>query len=344
MGPVTAPFAPLLGNAELRSRLLDLANREHLHPCLIFEGPVGVGKASTARWLAATLNCGSSGARPCGTCWSCRQILRGQHPDILEIGLDPERTAPIISVEQTRKLVGQLALHPFHARVRVVTLDPADALSPEAANALLKTLEEPPGSTVFVLVTAAVSRLLPTVRSRGQRVRFAPVPEAELTPWLEARGLTDAAWLARESGGCPGRALALAEGEAALAIEARDELLRALAGPVEGMFSYAEALVKGERSDWLPRVERTLDALARLVRDTLVIGSGRQPLYNPDRAELVGAWASALHLDGARRVSLAIDAARRDLDGYVNARLLIEALLTGVAAELGRARQQGAPS
>lgn len=340
---MSTPPVPLLGNAELRDRLLDLAKRDRLHPCLIFEGPAGVGKAATVRWLASALNCGSETApRPCGACWSCRQIARGQHPDILEVGLDPERTAPIISVEQARKLVGQLALHPYQARVRIVTLDPADALSPEAANALLKTLEEPPGATVFVLVTAAVSRLLPTVRSRGQRVRFTPVPEAELVPWLAARGLPDAEWLARESGGCPGRALALAEGEATAALEARDALLHALAGPVDELFAYAESLVKGERGDWLPRVERALDALSRLVRDTMVVEGGRRPLYNPDRLELVRTWAGGLGLDGARRVAVAVESARRDVEAYVNARLLVEALLTTVAAELGRARLEGA--
>lgn len=340
----TAP-APLLGNESLRADLARMWAEDRLHTCLIFEGPTGVGKASTARWLALLMNCEADPPlRPCGACWSCRQIARGQHPDILEVGLDPERTAPLISVEQARKIVSQLTMHPYSARRRLVILDPADAMGHEAANALLKTFEEPPSATGFILVTSAISRLLPTVRSRAQRVRFGPVPVEALTPWLHERGVADAAALAQLSDGCPGRALELAEGEVTAWREARDELLNALAGSLSELLQYADTLTKGERAEATPRVERALEALSRLCVDTLRLRSAGEgaPLANADRGPVLSAWADALDERALARISESIAGVRRDLAGFVNARLLMEALLTSVNAELGRARTAGA--
>ena len=340
----------LLGNESLRAELARMWAEDRLHTCLIFEGPVGVGKASTARWLALLMNCqADEPARPCGTCWSCRQIHKGQHPDIVEIGLDPERTAPVISVEQARNVLGQLSVHPYAARRRLVIFDPADAMGQEAANALLKTLEEPPSSTGFIMVTSAASRLLPTVRSRSQRVRFGPVSIDVLAAWLEARGVAEAPALARMSDGCPGRALALAEGEVAAWREARDQLLSALAAPLSDLLTYTDGLTRGERGEAMPRVERALDALTRLAVDALRVrgapsSSPPRPadLANGDRLPVVNAWAEALDERALARLSEGVASTRRDLEGFVNARLLMEALLTSLNAELGRARSAGA--
>ena len=332
------PLDPqLLGNEDVRAHLARMSLEDRLHPCLLFEGPAGVGKAATAIWLAMLTNCEAEpDQRPCGACWSCRQIPRGQHPDVVQVGLDPERTAPIISVEQARGVVGQLNLRPYNARRRFILIDPADALSTEAANAFLKTFEEPPPATGFILITAAASRLLPTVRSRTQRVRFGAIPVAQLARWLADRGLSEPDLLARLAEGCPGRALTLGDGEAVALREARDALLAVLSGPVSEQFAYAEALVKGERAEWVPRAARAFELLTRLVADALRVDAGADP------ADLVSGpaaatWARAMGKPGLARVSTAIDLARRDLEGFINARLLVEALLAGITAELGRA-------
>jgi DNA polymerase III delta' subunit len=322
--------AGLLGNAALRARLATLGEAEALHPCLLFEGPAGIGKAATARWLAQRLNCEAED-RPCGRCWSCRQIGRGQHPDVLTVGLDPERTAPIISVEQARGIVAALVPRPAYARRRFVIIDPAEAMSEEAANALLKNLEEPPPDTGFILITAATSRLLPTIRSRSQRVRFAPIPSAELSAWLAARGVDAPEATAALGEGCPGRALALAgEGAAAWAAD-REALLAVIRGPLSEVFSWSEQLTRGERTDWLPRLERALDLLGELLREALQAWAAR----DTGAPEPARSWARSLDLAGLSRLSLALDRARRDLEGYVNGRLLAEALLCAVRAELG---------
>lgn len=330
---------PMPGNDAVRERLARVADADRLHPCLLFEGPPGVGKAATALWLAQRTNCeAAAGPRPCGACWSCRQIPQGRHPDVVQVGLDPERTAPIISVRQARELTGALILRPYHARRRFVIIDPAEAMTVEAANALLKTFEEPPADTGFILVTSQPSRLLATVRSRSQRVRFGPVPEALLTDWLAARGVADAAALSRLAEGCPSRALALAAGEADELRQARDAVLEVLGAPIERRFEFVESLTKGDRAAWTRRVDRTLDALELLTRDALVVAARGQrgALLGDDRPDLAVAWADRLGMAGAWTVSEALQEARADLDRFVNGRLVMDTLLTRITFQLGR--------
>jgi DNA polymerase-3 subunit delta' len=321
-----------------------------LHHCLIFEGPNGVGKSASALWLAQTVNCtGPSmfGPRtePCGVCWSCRAIADGEHPDVIVVGLDPERTAPIISVRQSREIISKMALRPYNAKRRFVIIDPADAMGNQSANALLKTFEEPPTDTGFILVCPSARRLLPTVRSRSQRIRFRPVKRQLLADWLQEREIDDARWIAGMADGCPGRALALAAGEAEEWRQQRDDLMAVISGSMEGVFKYTDKLTRGDRGTWTIRAERVLDALARMVRDALLLaGGGREEsLYNADRVDWVLAWSQALGLAGSERVGAAIDKARQELAAYVNGRLLFDALLSAVMAELGSARKLTAP-
>ncbi len=330
------------GNEGVRARLADLAQRDHLHPCLLFEGPPGLGKAAAARWLAAVINCAVEGARaPCQRCWSCKRIAEGNHPDVIEVGLDADKAAAIISVKQARDLISSLGLRPFHARRRFVIIDPADAMNGAAANALLKTFEEPPTDTGFVLVTHQPTALLATVRSRTQRVRFGPVAQPVLRAWLAEQGVADPVRIARLSEGCPRRALELDQGEATARAEARNALVLALTTPLEQMFSFSQSLTRGDRAAWTQRVERCLDALDELNRDALRIVSGHvgeDGLYTADLPELAECWAEALDVDGLRRVAEAVVIARADLDRYVNARLLVDNLMMAVATQLGRGR------
>ncbi len=348
-----APAVPhLVGNEAVRARLAGLAARGRLHPCLLFEGIPGLGKAGTARWLAMLANCEAeplaagdpAAAAPCGACWSCRKIAAGDHPDVIEVGLDPERATPIISVAQARELIGRLRVRPFQARRRFVFIDPAEALTVEAANALLKTLEEPPADTGFVLVSAAGRLLLPTVLSRSQRVHFQPVETSRIEALLVERGTPPdtAAFAARLAAGSPGRALALAEGEAERWRETRDALLAALAGGSAELFAATERWARGERAEVRERVERVLDVLGHLLRDALAVGAGRESaVLDPAVLPALRAWAGALHREGARVLVEALAEARRDLDANVTPRLALDALLATFMTELGPARRAG---
>src|SRR5437588_6147366 len=166
------PLRDIVGHQRTLALLAAAASRGTLPPSLSFAGPEGVGKYTAAIALARALNCEKAGKDACGACAACRRIARGVHADVLVLA--PGETGSI-KVDQVREAIDRSAYRPFEGRRRVVIVDQADALIPEAQNALLKTLEEPPAASVFVLVTARPDVLLPTVRSRCQRLRFAPL-------------------------------------------------------------------------------------------------------------------------------------------------------------------------
>jgi DNA polymerase-3 subunit delta' len=327
------PVAPPLGNASVRARLGELGRDGRLHGCLLFEGPRGVGKALTARWLAQVWNCELQGPEPCGACWSCRQIAKRSHPDVLQVGIDPERKNPIISVEQARQVIAELQVKPFHAGRRVVILDPADAMNPQAANALLKTLEEPRPDTGFVLITSAVSKIIPTILSRSQRVRFGPVALDELVPFLRTRGIAEPERLAVLAEGCPGTALALAEGGTEAWTETRDALLDALR---QGQSARFELVARFKARDDRAGQDRLLDVLSTLVRDAIAVqGGGGRSLFHADRRDVVEDWAARLGYAGAARIAVAIDRTREDIEINVSPQMSLDGLIATVHAELG---------
>jgi DNA polymerase-3 subunit delta' len=153
----------------------------------IFSGPPGVGKGLAASIMAAALNCPSGGDDACGSCPSCGKIGRAVHPDVLRLSLPEGRKA--IPVEAVRALGSRLMVRAHEGRAKVAIIDPADMMTEPAANALLKTLEEPGAGRFLILVTARLSSLLPTVRSRCQVVRFHPLPEETIAQLLSRRGV-----------------------------------------------------------------------------------------------------------------------------------------------------------
>jgi len=138
----------------------------------LFSGPVGAPLLDTATALACALNCETARGEGCGECESCTKIIGGFHADV--VTLVREGAANIVPIESVRnQVIARIGLPPHEADVRVFIVEEATAMAPPAANALLKTLEEPPSRTLFILCTTAPEQLLPTIRSRCQRVRFA---------------------------------------------------------------------------------------------------------------------------------------------------------------------------
>jgi DNA polymerase-3 subunit delta' len=168
------PFRTIIGHRRLVSLVSRAIARETLPPALLLAGPAGVGKRRTALAIAQALNC----LRPvttefeidaCGECASCRRIERGVHPDVITI--EPGDTGKI-KVDQVRDAIDRSGYRPFEGRRRAVIIDEADAMVDVAQNALLKTLEEPPSASVFILVSSIPDALLATVLSRCSRLRF----------------------------------------------------------------------------------------------------------------------------------------------------------------------------
>jgi DNA polymerase-3 subunit delta' len=166
-------FGDVLGQDRVIGRLRAAIARGRVHHAYLFTGAPGSGKRATALAFAQALNCLVAPGEGCDECDACSRIAAGIHPDV--ITLEREGAAQIVPIESIRtNVIARVALPPHEARTRVFLIDEASALQPAAANSLLKTLEEPPARTMFVLSTAAPEQLLPTIRSRCQRIHFAP--------------------------------------------------------------------------------------------------------------------------------------------------------------------------
>ena len=156
----------------------------------LFAGPDGVGKRRLAVEMAKALNCSGDGAKPCDACSICGRINRGVHPDVHV--LSPGGASDQIKIEEIRTLLGRIALRPFSAAMQAAIIDGADRLTEEAANSLLKALEEPPAHTRFLLTTSRLSCCLPTIVSRCQLVRCGPLPVDAVKRLLMTQGHCDA--------------------------------------------------------------------------------------------------------------------------------------------------------
>ena len=277
----------LHGHEALWERLVRLLADERLPHALLFTGSAGIGKARLALRLAARLACGAApDLRPCGECAGCRQVAAGSHPDLLILGA-PERTKKEprkkeISIEQARELKRFAQLRSVVAQRKMALVDDADRLSVAAQNALLKTLEEPPGKALIILITAAPGALLPTVRSRCQRVLCPPLTDVQVRAALADAGVPadESAALAAVAEGSPGRALALRETWQDADRQALERLLAELdAGRYVSILAMSKGLGSGE-------IEMTsqLDGLLRLCRAAAVRAAAERDPDQLDRA------------------------------------------------------------
>ncbi len=215
---MTGLFASIVGQ-HMAVSLLSRALEQGASHAYLFSGPPGTGKREAALAFAAGLACPNGG---CGVCNTCRRILGGLHPDVEVIA--PEGN--FIRKEEITEINLHAAYRPYEARAKIYIFLEADSFNAEAANAFLKTLEEPPGHVRFILVTDRPERLLPTIASRCQPVMFSPVPAPAIASDLVCRfGLTEeeAALFARVSGGNLGYARELAASDTAR--RQRDQLL-----------------------------------------------------------------------------------------------------------------------
>ncbi|HEY6911869.1 MAG TPA: DNA polymerase III subunit delta' [Myxococcales bacterium] len=323
----------------LRSALL----RDQVHHAYLLAGPAGVGKELLARTFAQAANCEAEdpAARPCERCESCLGFARGNFPDVMAVMPQAELVSrgllaradlegvpsKEIRVDEVRALARRLSLMALRGRRKIAIVTPADALNERAQNTLLKTLEEPPPATTFLLLSEHPDSLLPTIRSRCARVQLAPVPEEALVARLLREGIAEAEARERAARAQGSFSRALAEQgewrELLLAVEA------ALAAADErDALDLAEA--NGEREAAL-EVARAVHAWTR---DVLIAQAGGAPQLRDlsDQAREVAERVPPLALLGqAELCATAMEA----LEQNGNGRLQLERLLLG-ARELRR--------
>lgn len=298
-------FAALAGNEDIKEILQRLVTKDRLSATLIFAGPDGIGKRQFALTLAKAVNCQQRRKGvidSCDQCPACYRIDHQSHPDVRT--LVPEGAANFIKVDAAREIVEEVRYRPFEGRRRFFLIDDAHRMQEPAANAMLKTLEEPPQTSTIILITARPDALLPTIRSRAQLLRFAPLSIAEVRKFLETnhpRPQADLDLLARISEGRIGYARSIDLSEYR---RERRELLEVLdllagGGKRHRLVKAAEYLGKQEREVF----EKKVDFLLRLLRDMLLLASGRSraEIVNVDegeRLELLASQAGSMRILG----------------------------------------------
>ncbi len=324
--------------------------RDRLASTYLFVGPAGIGKRMFAEKLAQTLLCSRVAAEemaPCGTCDACVQVASLTHPDLYVLEKPPERSSIPLSAfvgddahRMREGLCHDIALKPFMGGRKVAIIDDADWLNEESANALLKTLEEPPSDSVLILIGTAADKQLATIRSRSQIVRFAPLPPGVVAEILTARGLVadvaEAQRLARFSEGSVAGALALADEEL---LAFRHKLLAELAkGDLASVAIARELvpLVESAGKEATARRERLRQVIGFAVdfyRQLLRAGSGAQPFGDDELLRAVEAASRKVPRD-PERIARLIDRsleALADVDRNAHQATLAECWLDDLA-------------
>ncbi|HUG53946.1 MAG TPA: DNA polymerase III subunit [Vicinamibacteria bacterium] len=328
------PFPDVLGHDRVKGLLARALGLGRLPPALLLTGPEGVGKRTLALEVARGLVCDAGPGEPCGRCRTCLRSARSLHPDLIVVA--PEKSenfmkVSAIKIDQVRDAVREIAGLPFEARARAVIIDDAHAMTEQAMNALLKSLEEPPATSHVMLVTASPQALLPTIRSRSQTLRLGPLPSVLLESHLQDRlGLTpaEARLRAALSGGSLGAALAFeAEGYRAL----RDAILivleKAPGSAAHHRLQWSEGLADAED----PLL--VLTALRSLLRDVAAARAGVPPdrLLNADVGDRVQGVARGPLGERALALSEAAEEVRTNLRGNASRPLSMDVLVDTLA-------------
>ncbi|HEY7140463.1 MAG TPA: DNA polymerase III subunit delta' [Methylomirabilota bacterium] len=323
----SSAWAGIVGQSGAIALLRRAIAQDRVAHAYAFVGPSGVGRRLTAVAFAQAALCPAEG---CGACAVCRRVAAGQHPDCQVVVPTPPREnpkgAPMIRIEQVRELERAAALAPLEAGRKVFVLDDAERMTLPTAQALLKTLEEPPPRTYLVLIIANPRALPPTLISRCQRVRFRPLGEADAARFLESRGVTPAAsaLLARLAQGRPGLAL----GADLDALRARREAALALATAPSARLGAALDASPTDRAT----VATYLELYWAWYRDALCLAAGGSAtlLVNADQEEALRALAARVSAPALAAALARVKTAWVALESNVNPRLALETALLGL--------------
>jgi DNA polymerase-3 subunit delta' len=292
-------FSEFLGNERIGQYFQKAIAGNHLGHAYLFAGPAGLGKSLLARLICKRLLCLQPvGNEPCDVCRSCHKFDSGNHPDFHNFVPD----GLYFKIELVRQIIHEASMKPVEASWKTFLLEGIDYMREEAANAFLKVLEEPPGQTIFFLISEASDVLLPTIRSRCQLFSFQPIPINQVKSWLVERGEMSeeqATAFAPYSHGSLSRALTL---NADLYREMREKVIATIeASVLSKTYSTLLDATKSISVERTEMVERLL-ILEEMIRDLLLIkASPDAKLIHQDLAARLKAVAAKWDLDGLRR-------------------------------------------
>jgi DNA polymerase-3 subunit delta' len=331
----------IIGQDQAVGFLREVIVSDKIASAYLFTGIQGIGKKTTAMAFALLLNCMHPvDGDACRICSSCKKIINRNHPDLILI--EPDQDKKAIGIDQIREINRHLAFSPVIGPYRIVIIDPAEKMSDEAANAFLKTLEEPPPGNLFILNARDPGQLFPTIVSRCQRVPFKPLPTEAIVRWLVKEGNADkeeAKILARLSEGSLGEALRLANDKL---VTERVNLVSMVRGVTTGtsddLLDLAQRfydLGKGVAHDKElkdDRVALMLGLWKSWFRDMLLIklGGNLDLILNSDLRDHLREASALYSVDGLMKSVGVIARAERDLMENKNVLFLLERSLIGL--------------
>ena len=344
-------FESIVGQKQPIRILTTYLRNETIPHALLFTGVEGVGKTTTAMTFAMACNCSDRAIitdqrerkshsvpdeklttiSPCGKCRSCQKIISGNHPDIIYI----KPSGPYIKIAQIRSLIHALTLKPYEALYRMALLSEAPAMNPEAGNALLKVLEEPPPQTVIILTARQASDLLPTVMSRCQHIRFSPLSGENLKGMLrERRGLDpdDAEVIVTMANGSYSKALALLDADW---ISHRKWLLNASGLDQPHKLSSRSTFQHLAFAESLTRKKEiiidSLEILKAWLRDLVIFTYSPEKITNKDLAAHIRSVSQKMVLESLLSKIDIIQSAQKAIQSNANLRLSLEAMMFRLA-------------
>ena len=325
------PFRDIIGHELPIAALRAAVAHERLAHAYLFHGEASIGKRLTAVRFAQALNCEEASDRSaldaCGSCRSCRQITAHTYPDFFTIEPDQEQVTPQIKIEQVRDIEHQVMYRPLIGARKICLIDEADRMTIGAANALLKTLEEPPDHSLFLLITSRPAALPATIRSRCQALRFTTPARTQVEAALILQREippAEARFLAMVSEGRIGEALTFDAKD----LRSRQKEVLELVRPqslqsTTAILSSAEAIAKADRA------QDVLAWLARWIRDLVLIqvaGDRDQLFYVEDLATLE-TYAGRANTDGLLDLLKDIEATEQSATRHLNLHMALETIL-----------------
>lgn len=319
----------IIGHKQVITQLCLMQQEDRIPHAMLFCGTDGVGKSLVAEALAAAILCHAPvHNQACGHCKACRALAAGTHPDFFQIQPESETKAtPAIRIEAVRKLQEEIARIPLLSERRVVIMQEADKMNEAAANCLLKTIEEPSGQIVFILLTSRPSALLDTIISRCMRVEFGILQPDELVAILYQQGIEEplAGKLASIADGSVSKALAMQD-EELLNLQAQAFDLASAAGTlgVEQLLQLAKEMSNHSRE----RLIQWLGFLAMIYRDLLMLYSGSGlPLYNQSDIDRLSSLLNKYHQQELLQLLQLVQDYQKRLGSNVNTQLCLEGFL-----------------
>lgn len=327
-------FTNVLGQGQAKHILSQALSRSRLSHAYLFYGPESIGKKLLAQEFAKTLNCLSpETGKACGTCDSCRKIEDHIHPDFFYV--EPTKSTPTareaaIKIDEIRALQKKLGFLPYEAKTKVAIIDQVEKMNPQACNAFLKTLEEPPSSTVLILITSNIYKLLPTIISRCQGIRFNPLPPEAIQKILNSQSEeeldpTEVDLRVGRSKGQVSRALS---DEATQTASYRLEMIGLIEQisfkRMDLLFQWSKTMAKGSEP-----LFKILEEMLGVLRDLTFIKSGGSPdrLFNRDLMAELEPVARKKSLSNLLKMTEAVNQTQYALSGNANAQLALETML-----------------